>query len=141
MTYTYMHTHIHTHSLTHTYTHAHTHVTDTHTQVFHWSSLYMEFYSIFKRVKQIKYFLLAILMWILKLIFLNIRGSNRVGFHTCFGDSSEIPQRYIAHLHELVWRNLIFNRWKKGDVLMIDNYRVSHGRQVGICGGVLSCKG
>jgi len=30
-----------------------------------------------------------------------------------------------------MWSNMVFNRWEQGDVLMIDNFRVSHGRQVG----------
>ena len=50
--------------------------------------------------------------------------------HTCFGDGSEIPVRYMNHVRQKIYQNMIFNRWKKGDILMIDNFRVSHGRQV-----------
>ena len=50
--------------------------------------------------------------------------------HTCFGDGSEIPMRYMKHVRQKIYQNMIFNRWKKGDILMIDNFRVSHGRQV-----------
>ncbi len=59
-----------------------------------------------------------------------MRGSNSAGFHTTFGDGSTIPDKTIAHVRDTVWKNMVFNRWEKGDILMIDNFRVSHGRQV-----------
>ena len=53
-----------------------------------------------------------------------------MAMHTSFGDGSEIPVSYLKHVRQKIYQNMIFNRWKKGDVLMIDNFRVSHGRQV-----------
>lgn len=55
-----------------------------------------------------------------------------MGMHTMFGDGSEIPLSDVSHVKEIVHKNMVFDRWRKGDLLMIDNFRVSHGRQVSI---------
>ena len=89
-----------------------------------------EFYRIYKHLGSIKYLILSWFAWILKIFLLNFLGPMKVGFHTSFGDGTEIPDRYMSHVHDVIWKNLVFNRWKKGDILMIDNFRISHGRQV-----------
>ena len=101
-------------------------------QVFHWSMFYQEYYRIWCRLGQLKALFFSILMWFLSFFYLTARGSSRVGMHTLFGDGSTIPERTIAHVRDTVWRNMVFNRWEKGDILMIDNFRISHGRQVNI---------
>ena len=68
----------------------------------------------------------------MKIFFLRVLGPARVGFHTSFGDGSQIPESHLEHLRDVVWRNLVFNRWEQGDIVMIDNFRISHGRQVGL---------
>ena len=50
--------------------------------------------------------------------------------HTAFSDGEEIPLSDVKHVRNTIYNNMVFNRWKKGDILMIDNFRVSHGRQV-----------
>ena len=61
----------------------------------------------------------------------------RVGFHTCFGDGSEIPEPYLEHIRDVMWKNMVFNRWELGDIVLIDNYWISHGRQVLMCSMLL----
>lgn len=90
-----------------------------------------ELYRVYKRLGHLKYLLFSWAMWFLKFLFLNILGPNWIGFHTSFGDGSEIPEFYMKHVRDVMWNNMVFNRWEQGDVLMIDNFRVSHGRQVG----------
>ena len=53
-----------------------------------------------------------------------------MAMHTCFGDGSEIPLADVTHVRDTLYKNMVFNRWEKGDIVMIDNFRVSHGRQV-----------
>ena len=89
-----------------------------------------ELYRIYKRMGYLKYWVLSWLAWLLKIFFLSILGPKWVGFHTTFGDGSEIPESYLSHLRDVMWRNIVFNRWEQGDLLMIDNFRISHGRQV-----------
>ncbi len=99
-------------------------------QVFHWSMIPEEYHRIYKRLGNYKYLLLSWLTWILKLLVFAFLGSARVGFHTSFADGSEIPLGHMNHVRDVIWRNMVFNRWRKGDILMIDNFRMSHGRQV-----------
>ena len=89
-----------------------------------------EYYRIYKRTGWIRYYLLSWVAWLAKLILLYFLGPMNVGFHTKFGDGSEIPERYQRHLRDILWRNMVFNRWELGDLVMIDNFRISHGRQV-----------
>ena len=89
-----------------------------------------EFYRIYKRLGSIKYLILSWLAWFLKIFLLNVLGPMKVGLHTSFADGSEIPERHMRHVHDVIWKNMVFNRWKKGDIVMIDNFRISHGRQV-----------
>ncbi len=91
-----------------------------------------EFGNIYKRFRSTKYWLLYWLSWLLKIILLTFVGPKRMGFHTSYGDGSEIPEKTLDHVRDRVWNNLVFNRWEQGDVLLIDNFRVSHGRQVRI---------
>ncbi|KAL5490930.1 hypothetical protein EMCRGX_G016133 [Ephydatia muelleri] len=100
-----------------------------HSQVFHWSMIPSEYYRIYKRLGQMKYLLFSWMMWLLKVILFTFLGPMRVGFHTCFGDGSEIPESYLEHIRDVMWKNMVFNRWELGDIVLIDNYWISHGRQ------------
>lgn len=100
-----------------------------HLMVFHWSIFSAEYYRVFRRLGNIRYLLYSWVAWLLRFFFLDLRGPDKVGFHTFFGDGSSIPQGHVTHVHDVVHRNMVFNRWQRGDVLMIDNFRVSHGRQ------------
>jgi len=71
-------------------------------------------------------------MWFVKLFFLNIIGPMNCGLHTCYGDGTEISNADNKHIRDVTWKNMVFNRWRKGDIIMIDNYRISHGRQVSV---------
>ena len=84
----------------------------------------------YKRMGHLRYLLLSWVSWLLKWFLLAFVGGANVGFHTCFGDGSEIPEASMKHLRDVLWRNMVFNRWKKSDFVFIDNFRVSHGRQV-----------
>lgn len=99
-------------------------------QVFHWYMISDEFHRIYKRIGGLKYLLLSWLAWFLKLFFLNIVRPMNCGMHTCYGDGTEITNAENKHVRDVTWNNMVFNRWQQGDLIMIDNYRISHGRQV-----------
>ena len=44
------------------------------------------------------------------------------------GDLSTIPYDDVRHINEVCERNLVTMPMKKGDVVLLDNYRVLHGR-------------
>ena len=55
------------------------------------------------------------------------RGA-RSAMHVTFGDGSEIADADIEHVLDVLWRNMAAFRWQEGDVVVIDNRAVAHGR-------------
>ena len=47
----------------------------------------------------------------------------------CFDDDSEITEEIMSELNEIAERITIEISWQKGDILMIDNTRIMHGRR------------
>ncbi len=47
----------------------------------------------------------------------------------CFDDNSEITDEIISELNEIAEKITIEISWQKGDILMIDNTRIMHGRR------------
>lgn len=56
-----------------------------------------------------------------------LRDEDR-GTQATYGDGEPIPGRVIRHLQEVIWNNMVFHTWRRGDMLAIDNFRVAHGR-------------
>jgi len=47
-----------------------------------------------------------------------------------YGDGSEISQADLEHIDEVTRRNLVYVPMDEGDVVLVDNYQVMHGRDV-----------
>ena len=45
-----------------------------------------------------------------------------------YGDGSPISGADLDAVRDAIWKNLVVNRWRLGDVLVLDNAAVSHGR-------------
>ncbi len=45
-----------------------------------------------------------------------------------FGDGSPVPDSYVEHIQEVIWKNIVIIPWQKGDVIAVDNFSTSHGR-------------
>lgn len=45
-----------------------------------------------------------------------------------FADGSEIPLADVEAVRDAVWKHLVVVPWRRGDVVAIDNFAVSHGR-------------
>ncbi len=94
---------------------------------------YDEPYRVYQRLGGLKQLLYSWVLWAASFFYIGLKAPSAklsLGMNTCYGDGAAIPYRTVSHVRDTVWRNLVFNRWKQGDVLMIDNFRVSHGRQV-----------
>lgn len=48
--------------------------------------------------------------------------------HCTYGDGSAISKADLEALREAIWSNLVAIPWEKGDVVVIDNRSVAHGR-------------
>jgi alpha-ketoglutarate-dependent taurine dioxygenase len=99
-----------------------------HLQVFHLAAAAIEYRNIYKRQgdsRALKYRLFtALLGWWKKLTV----DANTQAMHCTFRDGSPIPDNYVEAVQKVIWNNMSFFQWQKGDVLAIDNYSTSHGR-------------
>jgi alpha-ketoglutarate-dependent taurine dioxygenase len=50
-------------------------------------------------------------------------------YNTYYGDGSPIEEEVLARLHEVYAQETVAFPWKPGDLLMLDNMRVAHGRR------------
>ncbi|WP_456776828.1 TauD/TfdA family dioxygenase [Bradyrhizobium sp. USDA 4369] len=49
--------------------------------------------------------------------------------HACFGDHSEIPAAQLAEIRAAFDAEKVHFDWEEGDVLLVDNMQVAHGRE------------
>ena len=48
--------------------------------------------------------------------------------HAYYGDGSDIEPAVLQHLLATTWECAVGFKWKKGDLLVLDNLAVQHGR-------------
>lgn len=48
--------------------------------------------------------------------------------HCTFADGAEIPRNDILHVRQVLRDHAVAFPWQRGDLIILDNYRVSHGR-------------
>lgn len=56
-------------------------------------------------------------------------GEENLPLHSYYGDGTPISSHDIAVLRDLHLQHATLFAWQRGDVLMLDNYLVAHGRQ------------
>lgn len=54
---------------------------------------------------------------------------DRFYYHSTFADGSEISEKDLDTIRRVIAEEMVLFDWKRGDVLLIDNKLVSHGRQ------------
>ena len=47
-----------------------------------------------------------------------------------YGDGSEISKEDLEHIDAVTRKNLVYVKMEAGDVVLVDNYQVMHGRDV-----------
>lgn len=45
-----------------------------------------------------------------------------------FGDGSPIPEEDLDHIRSVMWNRAVRYPWQRGDLLVVDNFLVAHGR-------------
>ena len=53
---------------------------------------------------------------------------DELPYNTYYGDGGEIPDDVIAHIHEAYESALVRFQWQEGDLHLVDNLRIAHGR-------------
>jgi hypothetical protein len=122
------------HSLPTTRIHSHTQdeIWSNHMNVLHVDSIPAEFAYSAQHLRSWKYvclyygFELGVLFQ--KHIFHGGKASE-MGHHVTHQDGSEMNSDYVNTIKQTVWKNTIVYKHQKGDVALLDNYRVAHGRQ------------
>ncbi len=99
-----------------------------HTQVFHLAAAAFEYHKIHRRQKRWETFKTSRMLDIMTFYKKLTKNPKEQSMHVTFGDDSPIPDKYVEHIIDVIWKNMSIYSWKKGDVICIDNFSTSHGR-------------
>ncbi|HZP93965.1 MAG TPA: TauD/TfdA family dioxygenase [Burkholderiales bacterium] len=60
---------------------------------------------------------------------IDIYGEDGLPFNTRFGDGDPIGAEVVQVINEVYDANAVRERWQAGDLMLVDNIRVAHGRE------------
>lgn len=99
-----------------------------HLQVFHPHGADVEYAYIHKHQGRAKTFLWkTFLSLMVKVKSLTTKPIDQ-SMNVLFGDGTPVPDSYVEHIEELIWKNLVILPWKQNDVIAVDNFSTAHGR-------------
>ncbi len=99
-----------------------------HTNVFHWTTFPAELWFAFRRFNDGRFLVHCILITIFTVFKYGVLG-YKMALNSTFGDGTAITLQEISEVRAAIHKHMIFSRWQKGDILCIDNFSMSHGRQ------------
>lgn len=99
-----------------------------HLQVFHASAAAMEYAKIVQRQKTFDAWKVNIYLQVVTFLKKFTEKPIDRAMHVCYADGTEIPESHIQHVQDLIWEHMYFLKWKKGDVIALDNFSTAHGR-------------
>lgn len=99
-----------------------------HLQVFHAAAAAMEYSKIVRRQKTFDAFKVNAYLQVVTFLKKFTEKPIDRAMHVCYADGTEIPESHIQHLQDLIWDYMYFLKWKKGDVIALDNFSTAHGR-------------
>ena len=99
-----------------------------HSNVFHWTTFPAELWFAFNRIRDIKLFVHFAIISIFTFIKYGLL-SNKMALNSTFGDDEIITLWEMNEIRRAIHKNMVFSRWQKGDIMAIDNFSTSHGRQ------------
>lgn len=100
-----------------------------HVQVFHPAAAAGEYLRIARRQgPALRYLGLAAFAAVLVAAKRRLRDETEQAMYCSYGDGSPISDRTVDAVRTAIWNNLVFPRWQRGDVLVIDNRAIGHGR-------------
>ena len=99
-----------------------------HAQVFHLSTAPAEYRRILRRQDRLDLRLLAGFASVMVFLKRRLTADEDQAMHCTYGDGTPIEDRDMEAVRDAIWQNLVTFRWREGDVLLLDNFAVSHGR-------------
>lgn len=54
---------------------------------------------------------------------------KKVALNVTYGNGQAISVWDMHRIRKAIHKNMVFNQWQQGDLLMIDNFSTSHGRE------------
>jgi alpha-ketoglutarate-dependent taurine dioxygenase len=99
-----------------------------HTQVFHWSTFPAELWFAFCRTHDVRLLIHCFFVTMFCVIKYALLG-HEMSLHATFGDGTPIALHEMREIRRCIHKNMVFNRWAKSDLLLLDNFSTSHGRQ------------
>jgi alpha-ketoglutarate-dependent taurine dioxygenase len=57
------------------------------------------------------------------------RAATKPRLSSFFGDGSEIPDPTVDHIREVLSYHSVDHKWRRSDILVLDNLRIAHGRR------------
>lgn len=98
-----------------------------HSQVFHLEAAALEYRKILGYQKTARSLGYAALTSALTLLKRRVPVEDQA-MHCTFADGSPIPLRHMRAVSDAIWKNLVIEPWRVGDILAIDNRSTGHGR-------------
>lgn len=99
-----------------------------HSQVFHIDTAEAELRRVARVQKDWRAALLAMVSDVVIGVRKRTTDAELQPMHVTWADGGEIDAADMEHVRDVIWRNTVRFRWKKGDFVLIDNRRVAHGR-------------
>jgi alpha-beta hydrolase superfamily lysophospholipase len=99
-----------------------------HAQVFHLSAVPAEYRRIAQRMGPVPYAGLAAVAEAAVRLKARTQPPEDQAMHCTFGDGTPIPDVDMDRVRDAIWKNMVFFPWRAGDVLILDNDSVAHGR-------------
>ncbi|HEY0135216.1 MAG TPA: TauD/TfdA family dioxygenase [Nannocystis sp.] len=99
-----------------------------HVQVFHLSTAASELRRIYRRTSDLR----SGLLW--RFAQVAVAGKRRFtavdeqALHCTYRDGREIEVADLEHVRDTIWRHMIAEPWQQGDMVVIDNFAIAHGR-------------
>lgn len=99
-----------------------------HSQVFHPSQAKGEYRRIAERYDRLRMRGLALVASTLSAMERAFHGEDGIAMNCTYGDGSPITFAEMEAVRDAIWKNMRIVPWERGDILLIDNFRVAHGR-------------
>ncbi|MES2883910.1 MAG: TauD/TfdA family dioxygenase [Pseudomonadota bacterium] len=99
-----------------------------HTQVFHVAAAALEYHRIRRHQKTLRAAFFDALTTSLTALKQRRVAAIEQPLHATHADGGEVEPRHVRTLVDTIWRHLVIEPWRVGDVLAIDNRSTGHGR-------------